>query len=307
MTKFPMSKEYYRHALPESFYAKIVRWVLMLFYRKKQKRQRFAQNKPTTAGAAIPKAFYKTADIQVGSVQQHAVYTLRPRQGASPKVILYLHGGAYVEPILRWHWDLLRQLQAQTGATLVVPDYPLAPRHSYRQTYSMLEQLYAQLLTQYAAENIVFMGDSAGGGLALGLAQQLRDDRQPLPAQLVLLSPWLDVTLTNPAISPELEQADKMLDRESLVLAGKLYAGQDDPKLPLISPIYGNLKNLPKMAIFIGTCDLLYPDCVALKQRLEDEKIPCSYYEYPKMMHDWMVVVGMPEAKDALAKMSAII
>ena len=106
-------------------------------------------------------------------------------------------------------------------------------------------------------------GDSAGGGLALGLAQDLLADGAPLPERLVLLSPWLDLTLSNPAI-PEYERRDPWLAKAGLVEAGLVWAGGDDPTAPRLSPRNGALTGLPRVALFVGTREIAYPDVADL-------------------------------------------
>ena len=100
--------------------------------------------------------------------------------------------------ISKEHWSLIEKLISKTNATIVVPDYPLAPEASCKETYDFIEDLYTRLITDYPAKRIVFMGDSAGGGLAFGFTQQLRDENKKQPDQIIIFSPWLDVTMSNP-------------------------------------------------------------------------------------------------------------
>ncbi len=103
------------------------------------------------------------------------------------------------------------------------------------------------------------MGDSAGGGLALALAQKLKKDGMTQPQQIILLSPWLDVTMTNPEFKDR-EAGDPMLDIEGSQMAGKAYAGRLNTKNYLVSPMYGDLTGLAKISLFTSGKDMLIAD-----------------------------------------------
>ncbi|MDZ7633552.1 MAG: alpha/beta hydrolase [Bacteroidales bacterium] len=139
--------------------------------------------------AELPKSLWRNFDIRETEQSGRKVWTLSPKDCKSEIVILYLHGGAYMGNILSLHWDLIKELVKKTGAEIVVPDYPLAPDATYREAYSFVGDLYARLTTDYPTKRIVFMGDSAGGGLAFGFAQQLRNEKKKQPDQLILSSP----------------------------------------------------------------------------------------------------------------------
>jgi acetyl esterase/lipase len=246
--------------------------------------------------AALPKAMarrFKTESIQIDNRQ---VWTVAPENNPSDKLIIYLHGGAYVFNIMKLHWGLIGQLVKHTRAHVVVPDYPLAPQATCVETYAFMDKLYAQLRQQYPNKRFVFMGDSAGGGLALGYAQHLKAQKQPVPEQLILLAPWLDVSMQNPGIQA-LDKLDRMLNIEGLKEAGRLYAGDLGVQHSMASPVYGDFKDIGKISIFIGTYDLLLADCQKMKAQMEAAQMPLNYYEYPKMFHAFMVVSSMKESK----------
>jgi epsilon-lactone hydrolase len=258
------------------------------------------------APARIPGILHKRYNVQVAHQDGRQVWTIAPRSGASGTVVLYLHGGAYVRNINFFHWLLIGELVRSTGATVVVPDYPLAPTAGHRETYAFAQRTYAALLTRYRPERIVLMGDSAGGGLALGLTQTLRDKGLPLPARLILIAPWLDVTVTDTAITP-LIKLDHMLDVDAIRRAGLAYAAGDDPRHPQVSPLFGDLHGLPRIALFVGTHDLLHADASALVRRMKAEGDPMDLFEYPGMFHVWVAVTLLPEAKHALARIAELI
>lgn len=234
-----------------------------------------------------------------------AVHILSPKSGATTSLVLFMHGGSYIVNATRPHWRFLVRLVEKAGCTVVAPDYPLAPANYYADAYTMLIGLYRELLEVSPRPSIVLMGDSAGGGLALGLAEMIRDERMAQPKAIVLLSPWLDVTMSNPHIE-EIDQEDPFLNIKALIRAGSSWARGANPRKPLISPLYGNLAGLPPMHLFIGTKDILAADCRRFRGLCMAAKARLSYYEFENMVHDWMLL-DFKEARTAAGQIAAIV
>lgn len=197
------------------------------------------------------------------------------------------------------HWDSVAKLCEELGASATVPIYPLAPEVTAEQTIPAMRALYGELAERYGADTITVMGDSAGGGMSLALAQVILEDGGPLPASLVLFSPWLDATGAGEG-QEDIEPRDKMLSVAGLDACGRRYAGQ----LPLgdhkVSPLFGTLEGLPPMAIFAGTSDILVVDARRLVEKLEAGGMRNYVYrEYPDMFHVWMLL-PVPEGRQAL-------
>jgi acetyl esterase/lipase len=152
----------------------------------------------------------------------------------------------------------------------------------------MLAEAYSVLTSKNPDDRFYLLGDSAGGGLCLAFAQVLCDKAQKMPEKIALLSPWLDLSLTNPEV-PELEQRDLLLSAETLRKCGSWYADGTDLKSPLLSPLYGNMEGLNSIGIFVGTDEILLPDCRLLKQKMEKSGTALFYKEYEGMQHDWIV------------------
>lgn len=176
--------------------------------------------------------------------------------GMNSRAILYLHGGSYISQISVWHWLFLDKLCQATGAEVVVPIYPLAPAHDYDEAYSLLTDLYEALCNRYGADSITLMGDSAGGGLAAGLAESFEHYDLPQPGRLVLISPELDITMRNPDISDYFD-VDPMLAPWGLAQAGDLWADGDDPSGFRLSPVNGDVTPAQRHHLCRHTGDLL--------------------------------------------------
>ncbi len=236
-----------------------------------------------------PRTVRARVEVRSIKVAGRQVHVLMPRAGACTRLVLYLHGGSYVTTFTRQHWNFLAKLAETTQTSIIAPEYPLAPDQRWSDAYRMLFALWDRLTASVVSVNVGLMGDSAGGGLALGFAQALRDAHKPMPAAVVLLSPWLDVTLENPGIT-HLSPLDPFLNVEALRAAGRAWAAGSNPRRHEISPIYGRMSDLPPLSLFIGTKDILLADCRKLWNICAATGTHLDYYEYEHMMHVWMLM-----------------
>ena len=228
------------------------------------------------------------------------LFELLPAPGnTSGATLLFLHGGAYVHELFWPHWLFLARLVRRLRLRILVPIYPLAPEHDHRVIRDYLLRLWRELVAAEDPTNLFVGGDSAGGGLSLALAQQVRINGLSLPRGLVLISPWLDASLADPDI-PALDAVDPILGREGLLEAARLYAAGAPLEDPWLSPLHGPLAGLPPIRLFAGTRDLLLPDSQHLARRAADAGGDLLYHEAPGMIHDWMLL-PLPESQKPLA------
>ncbi|HSQ27397.1 MAG TPA: alpha/beta hydrolase, partial [Anaerolineales bacterium] len=220
--------------------------------------------------------------------------------------ILYTHGGAYVNPLSIFHWGIIQALVENVGARVVVPAYPLAPEHIYQAAYDQLEIVYRNLLDTSADQPILLCGDSAGGGLALAQVFRYRQLGLPLPQRVVLFSPWLDISMSNPGAA-EVEARDILLGIQVLVMCGQWWAGGNDPTGALLSPLFGDLSALPPVDIFQGTEDLLTPDVRLLEEKISQVGGNVRLYEYTGAGHVFVGATFSPEAKHAFSQIAKVI
>ncbi|WFR61052.1 alpha/beta hydrolase [Paenibacillus amylolyticus] len=232
-------------------------------------------------------------------------YMLKSKFRSGERIVLYLPGGGYVEQPLTWHWHFLHNLTEQLHCTVYAPIYPKAPNYQYMDAIESVRRVYEHVLKITEPENIVIMGDSAGGGLSLAFAQYLLEQGLPQPKDIILLSPWLDITLSNPEVITMIDQ-EPMLNWDMLVESGKRYAGETPRSHYLLSPIHGEIKSLGKISLFIGTHELFLPDARKFKEKAIRQSVDINYFEYPKMNHVFPVF-PIPEAKKALKQIVDII
>ncbi len=296
----------YVHQTAPSLEVRLLKFAARLFLPKNSILKKLGRDHYVSKAAPIPKQLLAEFTIDITQVCGRNVYTISPKGKKSGKYVLFLHGGGYINNIFHQHWKFIAQIILKTNCTFIVPDYPLAPAANFKEAFAMLDAIYSALVSKANATNIILMGDSAGGGLALALAEKQKKESKPQAGQIILLAPWLDVRMTNPDIQ-EIEQHDVSLRVDNLVEAGKAWAASSSTDNYLISPINGSLEGLPRISLFIGTHDILLADCRKLKSILKQKDIPMNYFEYPKMFHDWMMLVSLKESKCAIAQIGALI
>ena len=235
-----------------------------------------------------PEEIKEQCKIQEEEFMERKIFIISPKEKEKTKTyILYFHGGSYVAEASSSHWEFLKKLTNDTGATIIMPDYPLTPKYNYKDVFEMVEPLYKEIINKIDVKNLILMGDSAGGGLALALEEKIGEQNIPMPSKTILISPWLDVRLENPEIE-KVQEKDKQLNKETLKLAGIAYAS-DGINSYLVNPIDGDLSKLQNVTILIGTNDILNPDVKLLKQRAQEKNVEIEVKEYENATHIWVI------------------
>ena len=237
----------------------------------------------------VPEKVKETCELETKKYMGRNLFIVTPKnQEKSDTRILYFHGGSYVAEATNQHWDFIEKIVKDTGATVILPDYPLTPKYNYKDVFKMVVPLYKEILDRIDTNHLVIMGDSAGGGLGLALEERIGEENLPMPVKTLLISPWLDVRLTNPKIE-EIQKNDKQLNKETLKLAGIAYAGEDGINSYLVNPIEGNLTKLKNVTILTGTYDILNPDAHVLKEKAKEAGVTIEVKEYEQAKHIWMI------------------
>jgi len=252
-----------------------------------------------------PRKIVQRMDIAERSVDGMTVYEVRPKTGATGPRIVYLHGGAYLFEITAHHWKLIAEMAERLSAQVTVPIYPLAPEAKAERIIGACMALHRDVLSQTAARDVVLMGDSAGGNMALVVSMTAALEGLPKPAGLVLISPPADLSLANPAIRA-VEKRDPWLGVPGAEEATRLYADGIDHADWRISPLYGDLSVLAPVLVLTGTRDLLNPDTHVFAARARAAGVPVEVLEEPGLFHVWPLL-DMPEAFRARDRMVAFI
>ena len=226
-------------------------------------------------------------------------------ESQSDKLIIYLHGGAYVEEMLPFHWLMLDKITSRADVPFIIPEYPLAPFADYEDCYEKMEVFYRKVLEYYPDKKIILMGDSAGGGLALGLAMYFHTLGLKTPEKLILMSPWVDLVMDNPEIEKYIP-VDPTLKYDDLSVDARFWANGTDLRDYRLSPIYGDLEGIRDVSLFTGTHEFFYPDIVKFYELCKEKKIPCDLHIGEGLNHVYPAY-PIPEADEAIETMVEII
>ncbi|MDQ0769439.1 monoterpene epsilon-lactone hydrolase [Pseudarthrobacter defluvii] len=253
--------------------------------------------------SAPPQKVRERHNVTCRRVNGFECWTVTPRTGGD-RAAMYLHGGAYISEIAQQHWELVSAM-ADAGVRVEVPIYGLAPQYTYRHAYPFLTQVYRDLVAVAGPSAVAIAGDSAGAALALGLTQSLSEAGLPAPSRMILISPWLDLTLNGQGVA-EADTRDPWLSRAGLIEAGAAWAGGDDPTQPRLSPINGPMSALPPTDVYIGTRDLFLPDVRRFARIAAQSGAPVTVQECAGAVHVYPLVPA-PEGRLATQRIIASI
>jgi len=241
---------------------------------------------------ALPAWLAKRVRVATSAETGFAVHTLSPLvESPGAPTILYLHGGGFIHDFAHQHFTYLTSIVEGSGATVIAPQYPLAPQHTWRDSFEQVVEL--------ARGVDVVMGDSAGGGYALAVSQALA--AEGTARDTVLVAPIIDLTLSS-GKTAEYDAVDPWLASDGIRHAAAAWAGEDDPARPELSPMFGSFEGLGRVLVFTGTRDLLHPQARQLLRRLPSAQLvsePGCVHNYP--------ILPTPEAARALQSLEAFL
>lgn len=252
--------------------------------------------------AAFPaRPLSDSADINIADHEYDEV-RCRLFQTSGHALIVYAHGGGYrMGGIDSYSW-YAETLAQRTGASVALVEYRLAPEHPFPAGLSDFATVYQALAPQYP-DNVVLAGDSAGGGMAAGLALLTASTGGARPAGVAMLSPWLDVA----SGSKRFQSAEDVLfDHATAVLARDAYLQGHASDDPLVSPLVGDLTNFPPSLIQVGSKETLLGDALGFAEALADHHVDCALEIYARQGHTWPLIESASEetkrALDSLAR-----
>jgi len=233
---------------------------------------------------------------------------LTPKGAPEDKLLLYLHGGAYVMGNCATHRQLVSYLAKYSGVKALLPEYRLAPEHPFPAAIEDAAGLYHSLLADgYVAENIVIAGDSAGGGLTMATLLSLRDAGDPLPAAVCLLSPWLDLASTGESMTTRAKK-DPWFQPEDMPVVAAYYCNNDELQNPLASPVYADLSGLPPLYIQVGQDEILLSDSTRAAEKVKAAGGEVEIEIWPGMWHVFQAFLHqVPESKKAAKKIGKFV
>ncbi|HUM11066.1 MAG TPA: alpha/beta hydrolase [Myxococcaceae bacterium] len=245
-----------------------------------EERRREMDSVPVLRPAALLRTTRRRA-----SLAGVPVTWVTPRAGAEPRLVLYVHGGAFTIGSSHMVRDLLARLALASRARVLSVDYRLAPEHPWPAGLDDLRAVWRAALVEHAPSQVVLAGDSAGGNLVLALLTVLRDQGDPLPAGAVLLSPWVDLCCT--AASFRTNADADFLHREGMLRDAAGVAAGRDPGEPALSPLRADLRGLPPLYLQTGGAELLRDDVEAFATRARSAGVQATLDVWEDQVHDF--------------------
>lgn len=221
------------------------------------------------------------------------------RHRSAEKLLIFIPGGAFISGPAQHHWDIAKEIAKQTHYTIWMCDYPKAPEHQITRISANIDAIYRAALDRYQSNHMSLIGDSAGGTLITSLMQRLIKSQIELPRKIILVSPVMDASMSNPAIE-KVDLIDPMLSKKGVLSAKKMCVGNNDLKNVMISPLYGSFKDFPETVLCLAENDITYPDQKLAVKKFIDNNIDIRLIEGKNMPHIWPFLPVMKEAKIAL-------
>lgn len=268
-----------------------------VFMNPRRMRHHIEQRRLRPVAPGPPRLLRRDVRITVGRHGTWPVYVVSPVTGARSGAVVYVHGGAWIAEIHAIHWRFIAHLAAEAGVEVTVPIYPLAPLGTAGTVVPVVADLLQALVQREGAERVSVMGDSAGGQISLSAALVLRDRGVPPLHRTVLISPALDLRLTNPDIA-RVEPHDPWLGRPGTHVAVALWRGDLSLEDPLVSPLLTDLRGLGPLSVFIGTRDITHPDTCLLVEKARAAGVQVDLHERPGLVHVYPLL-ATPESRAA--------
>ena len=220
---------------------------------------------------------------------EEAARSLRPLEGAkgrpSRKLILYLHGGAFIYPPVFFHWRFLHDLTLRTHCDTLMPIYPKAPEYDCEYSVKTLLEYYKTISASRHYDEIHLVGDSAGACLCLVVAQEAYKNGWQKPTTSTLLSPCVDLSHTKAKEMRALQEKDNMLQLDRVITLNAIWQAELPAKHPWVSPVFGNFSGIDNLSVYFGSDEILQPDDLFLKEVYESQGKTGHFVECEGMFH----------------------
>lgn len=232
--------------------------------------------------ATISKSF----DISEEFINDRLVWEISKSGNTSDRCIFYIPGNGFSRGMNKGNWRFVQNIAEHTRQNVIIPDLPRLPDADPNSMLYHIDKVFEYLISTRDADSITLFADSNGGAIAHSFCQMRIRDHKSQPGQMVLLSPWLDLTFSNPLID-DIEARDPVLNRAAIQQHARKYYGDFEPTDPLISPIYGDIRRVCSTTIFVGTHDICLADCKKLKLKADSEPVVFQFRAFEGLFHNW--------------------
>lgn len=285
-------------------------WILTILqtYRRRGRGKSIRQMRHRIPEAPMPRHLKQRIDRKRVTLGGQPCERFTPKQQTpDAPVLLYLHGGAYCMGSSGTHRMLIARICWATKATVYALNYRLAPEHRYPCAIEDAVAAILQLQQEGVQPGRLFIaGDSAGGGLTLATLQTLQEHNKPLPAAVVLLSPWVDLTLSGASI--DTNAPFDYVERKSIQAMARCYADPEEHRSPLVSPVFADLHGLPPMLVQTGGTEALYSENCTLVERARNAGVDVTHEITDEMFHVWQAFAfAIAEGRTALTSLGQFI
>ncbi len=209
----------------------------------------------------------------------------RSIEGPKRKLILYLHGGAFIYPPVFFHWRFLHDLALRAHCDALLPVYPKSPEYDCEYSVKTLLEYYKSISDSRQYDEIHLVGDSAGACLCLVVAQEAHKNGWQKPTSSTLLSPCVDLSHTKEKEMLALQDRDSMLQYDRIVILNAIWQGQLSAQHPWVSPVFGDFSGIDNLSVYYGSDEILQPDDLFLKETYEKAGKTGEFLEFAGMFH----------------------
>ncbi len=236
----------------------------------------------------------KASGITWSPIQDAPVHgaLIAPQEGEDLPTVLYFHGGGYCVGSLMAYHSFLTYFCHITQTKVFALDYSLAPESPFPAALNEGVRAYQWLREEHPSKSLFIAGDSAGAGLTFATLLRLKEINEPLPKAALCFSPWADLTHRGPSFLYN-EHKDYIFWRESLPIAAKMYGQENDLTHPLISPVYGDLSQLPPILIQVGLEEILLSDSLTLYKKIKETQGSVHLEIWQDMFHAWVYLAPL--------------
>ena len=246
----------------------------------------FTEEKFTASTGFEMQVFRHNEALQQRSLNSSKLRSLSLSKGRPKrKLILYLHGGAFIYPPVFFHWRFLHDLALRTHYDALLPVYPKSPEYDCEYSVKTLLDYYQNLSESKQYDEIHLVGDSAGACLCLVVAQEAHKNGWQKPVTSILLSPCVDLSHTKEKEMRALQDKDNMLQYDRIVTLNAIWQGKLPVKHPWVSPVFGDFSGVDNLNVYYGSNEILQPDDLFLKETYEKSGKTGQFHEYSGMFH----------------------
>lgn len=243
-----------------------------------------------------PKGFFsKTYVLNKFNILETLVTEIGKNEHAT-NLLIYIPGGAFISGPAQHHWDSAQKIIRNKKYKVWMCDYPKSPENKILKISENIDAIYTSALEQFQANKISFIGDSVGATLITCLIQRLVIKNLVLPNKIILITPVMDASMSNPEIE-RINKIDPILSKNGVLSAKKMCIDNNDLKNVMISPLLGSFKAFPNTILFLAENDIMYPDGKLAAQKMKKNNVELRVIIGDGMPHIWPLLPIMKEAK----------